>query len=70
MEKRTEKITINLTRAEFEMLERITEHNDRKLSEQARILVLRSARNEWAIISNLNPSEELKPNYEGFNWKA
>jgi len=60
-EKRTEKITINLTPSEWELIQAIADQNERNTSEQARLLVLRSARTEWAKISNLNPKEELHP---------
>ena len=58
-EKRTEKITINLTPSEWELIQAIADQNERNTSEQARLLVLKMARTEWAKISNLNPSEEL-----------
>ena len=58
-EKRTKKITLNLTPSEYELIQAICDYNERNESEQARLLVLRSARSEWAKISNLNPSEQL-----------
>ena len=60
-EKRTEKITINLTKSEWELVQAIADQNERNTSEQARLLLLKMARQEWAKISNLNPTEELHP---------
>ena len=60
-EKRTKKITVNLTPSEWELIQAICDHNERNESEQTRILLLKMARQEWATISNLNPTEELKP---------
>lgn len=49
-EKRIKKVTINLTDAEWELIQAISEHNERKPSEQARILLLRECGREWAKI--------------------
>ena len=50
MEKRTQNITLHLTREEWELIQAISEHNERKPSEQARILLLRECGREWAKI--------------------
>lgn len=60
-EKRTKKVTINLTPNEWELVQAIADQNERNTSEQARLLLLKMARTEWAKISNLNPTEELHP---------
>ena len=52
MEKRTQKITVNLTFEEWELIQAISEHNERKPSEQARLLLLRECGREWAKIQS------------------
>ena len=54
-QKRTNKMTINLTDEELELLQRVSEENERKPSEQARVLLMRACRLEWGNISNLSP---------------
>ena len=61
MAKRTEKITINLTEEENELLKKICEHNERKPSEQARILLLRECGREWAKIQEQEHPTNKEP---------
>ena len=52
--KRVKHYLINLTEEEAELLERLAEEQERKTSELARILLIREAKREWAIISQLD----------------
>lgn len=45
--KRTNKITVNLTDEEMELINRLAEIGERKTSELARLLLMRQACQEW-----------------------
>jgi hypothetical protein len=45
--KRTNKITVNLTDEEMQFISRLAEVGERKISELARLLLMRQALNEW-----------------------
>ena len=61
MEKRTETLTVRLTKSELDFILSISEHNERKPSEQARILLLRECGREWAKIQEQEHPTNKEP---------
>ena len=61
MSKREQNMTLHLTKEEWELIQRISEHNERKPSEQARILLLRECGREWAKIQEQEHPTNKEP---------
>lgn len=60
-EKRTETLTLHLTKSERELLERLAEREERKPAELARLLLNKKALEEWAKIQIEEHPENAQP---------
>ena len=60
-EKRTETLTLHLTKSERDLLERLAEREERKPAEHSRRLLIKKVLEEWAAIQIEEHPENAQP---------